>query len=151
MINKNKGFTLAELLIVISIIGILSTIIIVNISSARAKARDARRKSDLKTIQSAVEIYANANKGKYPQGDWNAMSQALISGEYASSVPTDPLPASNTSCDGEKCEYSYANTLCNGTTTEPQYHYSLRAKLERKNDSELKDCGQAGKVYALEN
>lgn len=56
--NKfNKGFTLIELLVVIAIIGLLSSVVLASLSSARIKSRDARRKSDLKQIQTALELY----------------------------------------------------------------------------------------------
>jgi len=58
MLKKSSaGFTLIELLVVISIIGLLSSIVLTSVNSARAKARDARRKSDLHTIQTALELY----------------------------------------------------------------------------------------------
>jgi prepilin-type N-terminal cleavage/methylation domain-containing protein len=55
-INK-KGFTLIELLVVIAIIGLLSTLAVVSLNSARLKARDARRQSDLRQISTAMELY----------------------------------------------------------------------------------------------
>jgi type II secretion system protein G len=54
--NK-KGFTLIELLVVIAIIGLLSTLAVVALGSARQKARDSKRLSDLKQIQTALELY----------------------------------------------------------------------------------------------
>jgi len=51
------GFTLIELLVVIAIIGILSGIVIVSMSGARAKARDARRLSDMRQIATALQMY----------------------------------------------------------------------------------------------
>lgn len=52
--NK-KGFTLIELLVVIAIIGLLSTLAVVSLSSARAKARDAQRLSDVKQLSALLE------------------------------------------------------------------------------------------------
>lgn len=52
-----SGFTLIELLVVIAIIGGLSTLLLPNYMSARERARDAQRKSDLKQIQRALEMY----------------------------------------------------------------------------------------------
>lgn len=64
-ITKNKGFTLIELLVVIAIIGILSAVVLVSLNSARQKSRDARRLSDIRQIQTAMELYYNDN-GAYP-------------------------------------------------------------------------------------
>lgn len=63
--RRYAGFTLVELLVVIAIIGILATIVLTSLSSARVKARDARRLKDLDTIQAAVEMYYRDN-GHYP-------------------------------------------------------------------------------------
>lgn len=60
-----KGFTLVELLVVIAIIGLLSTLAVVSLGSARSRARDARRISDIKQIQTALELYF-ADQGAYP-------------------------------------------------------------------------------------
>ena len=62
---KNKGFTLIELLVVIAIIGLLASIVMVSLNSARAKARDVNRKSALKQIQTALELYYD-KYGTYP-------------------------------------------------------------------------------------
>ena len=51
------GFTLIELLVVISVIGLLASVILVSLNSARGKARDARRRADLRQISTAMELY----------------------------------------------------------------------------------------------
>jgi len=61
-----RGFTLIELLVVISIIALLSTIVLASLSSARAKARDVERMEELRQVNIVLEMYANANNGRYP-------------------------------------------------------------------------------------
>ncbi len=70
---KNKkifGFTMIELLIVIVIMGILSAIGLGTFTSSQMKARDSKRKSDLRTIGDALEVYYN-DLGSYPLSDGN--------------------------------------------------------------------------------
>jgi len=66
-----RAFTLIELLVTISIIGILATLFIANLNSARSRARDAQRKSDLRNIQTALRLYSN-DKGGFPYDGVNA-------------------------------------------------------------------------------
>ena len=63
--KKQKGFTLIELLVVIAIIGLLSTLAVVALNNARAKSRDAKRVSDIKQVQTALELYYN-DQNAYP-------------------------------------------------------------------------------------
>lgn len=66
--NKIKGFTLVELLVVITILGILATIGLVAFASSQARGRDAQRKSDLKQIATALELFYS-DYGIYPVSD----------------------------------------------------------------------------------
>ena len=63
--RKERGFTLIELLVVIAIIGILASVVLASLSTAREDARDARRIADLRQIQTALEVYYSRNK-HYP-------------------------------------------------------------------------------------
>ena len=103
MRSKNKGFTLLELLVTIAIIGILATIIMASLSTAKAKGRDARRAADIKQIQQAVENYFE-NNSAYP-ADIASLST------YLTSVPQDP--------SGGSYGYSTSNNIyCIGTNFE---------------------------------
>jgi type II secretion system protein G len=62
---KKRGFTLIELLVVIAIIGVLATIVVINVGGAQLRARDARRSSDIDSMKTAFGLYY-ADYGKYP-------------------------------------------------------------------------------------
>jgi len=81
--HAQKGFTLIELLVVVSIIGILATLVSANLNSARSRARDSQRKSDLRNIQTALRLYFN-DKGYYPSNDGSG--QILGCGAAGSSL-----------------------------------------------------------------
>lgn len=62
---RMRGFTLIELLVVIAIIGILATLVLVALNTARARGRDARIKSDVAQIAVAMELCADTQNGIY--------------------------------------------------------------------------------------
>jgi len=111
-LKHTKGFTLIELLVVIAIIGLLSSIVLIGLREVRAKARDARRLSDMRQILLALQLYYN-KYGRYPSisGDsccdgWdqgpcgtNPFIGALIT-EGLIQTPTDPSGGSGTGCYG---------------------------------------------------
>lgn len=88
-INKKNGFTLFELLVSISIIGILTALASVAYSGAQKKARDSRRLQDIKLVQTAAEqYYSQSPTYTYPAsaGTWVSGSGSTI----LSSFPRDP-------------------------------------------------------------
>lgn len=86
--QKKNGFTLIELLVVISIIGILAAMLTASYTEAQKNGRDAKRKGDLKSIQSALEQYRVTNSS-YPGGTY---PNGLSANNYFQNnvVPTDP-------------------------------------------------------------
>jgi prepilin-type N-terminal cleavage/methylation domain-containing protein len=65
-----KGFTLIELLVVIAVIGILAAVILASLNSSRVKARDSQRKSTLRSLASATELYRSDNSAYLPAAGW---------------------------------------------------------------------------------
>ena len=86
-----KGFTLIEILVTISIIGLLTMIGVTNFRVANQKARDGRRQGDLEQIKAALELY-RTDEAEYP-GGINAGDpiQSPTGTIYMNKVPTDPL------------------------------------------------------------
>ena len=98
-----KAFTIVELLVTVTIIAVLSSLAVVSFKSARVKARDTQRASDIKQIQIALEAYArNRLDGRYPvtssaniQGlclDSTGLVPTCGDTIFMSTIPSNPLP-----------------------------------------------------------
>ncbi len=88
-----KGFTLLEMLVVIGIVAILIGMGTVSYSTTQRKARDAKRKSDLKTIQNSLEQYYSVCAYQYPLNYGFLTTGSLLCDTQTilSSAPKDPL------------------------------------------------------------
>ncbi len=126
--NTKKGFTLIELLVVIAIIGILSSVVLASLNTARKKARDAKRISDVKNLQLALELYFDSNASEYPDS-----LAALATGGFVPNEPYDPI--------GTTVSYSYDNLTSAGaacvTATGDCLTYHLGADLENSGNAVL--------------
>lgn len=135
------GFTLIELMVVITVIGILASVVLVSMSGSRPKARDARRYSDLRQISPAMESVTNDDY-LYPTAVGPVMPAIKnIAGHQYLAPLVDPLNDS---------EYKYiwvtnsGTGLCGGLR-EGQYFCAI-AKLEIKGS-----CAAAENHYFIVN
>ncbi|MEY2664901.1 MAG: hypothetical protein RLZZ480_6 [Candidatus Parcubacteria bacterium] len=121
--EKKKGFTLVEMVVVITIIGILASILFASFSQSRKISRDKIRKADLKQLQLAIELYKSQN-GRYPAGcsadTWVGPGPVSASGftqcdsnwisgvtpDYIQELPRDP----NQESDSNKGFYYKTNS-----------------------------------------
>lgn len=131
MIKPKKGFTLIEILVVMTIIGILAGLSLTASMGAKKSSRDGKRKADLEQIRSALEMY-RVDRNTYvstatacdssigacgtcpcsPAGsDWAGNLESVLEAPpgYISDLPTDPLNNST--------YYYYYRVVCNGTGT----------------------------------
>lgn len=144
-----KGFTLIELLVVIAIIGTMATFVLMMLTGPQKSARDGKRKSDIETIRSGLELY-KSDCGQYPAA-LPSVGSALVgtsavagaacssSNRYIKAMPADPTAGRN---------YSYSRQ-----TTQT---YTLCAALERNSTAvacggaAASSCG-ASCTYAITN
>lgn len=140
--RRSRGFTLIELLVVVAIIGILASIIMVSVGRARAKARDARRISDIASIQSAAEMlnddtgsYVIPNTGSAGGGTgWfnnaytlGSIADGFVTKGYFSTAPKDPTKAATCSSPcANGSGYMYYPTATD---------YNIYASLEKPIDT----------------
>ena len=85
--SAEHGFTLVELMVVIVIIGLLATIVIINVMPAADRAANTKTRADIATLEQAVEMY-RLDHQTYPPADEGL--QALIAGRYIRRLPNDP-------------------------------------------------------------
>ena len=141
--NKSaRGFTLIELLVVIAIIGVLASVVLASLNSARRKSRDARRLTDIKQIGIALQLHFDgAGAAQFPLAnttcdatDSNGL-QVLVTGGYIPTIPRNPS-------DVTVC-YRYASGAINSLRTT----FHVAGVLEDSTNPALtgdRDCSSDG-------
>lgn len=143
------GFTLIEILVVVAIIGVLATIVIINLVGAEATSRDGRRKADMKAITSALDIYYDQNNvyatdvsgfdtskgqdavlGNITGSTWGTVGLKALETAYIDKLPIDPKNTGDYFYLYEPAQFGGAAQF--GITCNPVVPcaYMLSAKLE---------------------
>lgn len=125
----SRGFTLVELLVVIAIIGILATLLLLQLNVARQKARDTKRVADVTQLRTAIELYYDDN-GSYPT---SAEYTAASLGKYlanSTALPKDPTLGT---------DYGYAYD----GSSKPN-KYQIWAQLENPGNQDSATAGVLG-------
>lgn len=134
--QTKRGFTLIELLVVIAIIGILSAVVLASLQTARQKARDARRISDVNQVQLALELYFDASQSYPITGASPYAVPAVLStgaNQYLPKVPVTP--------SGDDYRYFAVGAIAAGVypscAAVPCTNYVIGVLLERSDNNVL--------------
>lgn len=128
---KKKGFSLFELLIVISIVGILTAIVSVAYSGAQKKTRDARRVEDLKLIQTAAEQYYSQMNYIYPTStavsSWTPTNTQAVLNVFPSDPRNDATFYYSYQIGTTYCACAKVENILNGNATDKNCTFSVGA------------------------
>ena len=171
MRTRKKGFTLIELLIVIAIIGILMSLSLFGIQGARKSSRDAKRKTDLESIRTALELFKADNGSYFTDGtncvdtwiDINGTTTCAAAfrsdpvlpatgvGTYIQKFPEDPAQTA----DLNPCTNNVENQARRYWYISDGLEYRLFAKFEANQssctDNDMVVCTNASSCYYVQN
>ncbi len=158
--SRRFGFTLIELLVVITIIGILIAIATVSYVNSQQKGNDGKRKSDLKAVQQALELYFQQN-GKYPAGSSGSIQCNITGDSTTKTWGTSPFTCGSITYLNllpKDSKYQSTNGYYYSSSGSPPNSYVISADLENNSDPERStgsspSCTtpQSGRDYCVKN
>lgn len=125
-----RGFTLIEVLVTISIVGLLASLALVSFTSSQKSARDTQRKSDLKQYATSLEVFASDNNDLYPERSTTVSAQNTLCSDLGiTTCPEDPKNVADTTF-----EYRYQSDGTASTGDPAAIKFVLWTKIERAED-----------------
>lgn len=120
--NSQRGFTLVDLLVIVSVIGLLLSLMLTSVNVLRARGYDTTRKAEMRQLQTALELYHN-DHGEYPtthnvwfgdspMGGNKTIWVPNLAPKYVSELPTDPNYTPS-ACGGWGGTYLYRSNGAN--------------------------------------
>lgn len=169
-----KGFTLIELLIVVAIIGVLAAVVVLNLSDVKARAKNARRVSDLSLIADAFQMYYQDNKTyKIPNTGYNdsgqgwfsftgpslaysetSIAQGLVNAGFLSDIVVDPsgFKSQNASqTEAQNHDYMFYYLPFTGAATDGTVKASVFARLENATNAHGSDISTSANPDVANN
>lgn len=164
--HKQNGFSLIEILVAISIIGIVTGVIALAVSSIQRNTRDSQRETDLRVLQSAIQqFYADQNH--YPNTDLSVLiangsaltncsgepAGCIVSKTYISKTPKDPNSPQTNYCYMSQFSFTAsafttANECTSSSNSGKCHYYELCAKLENQSGTATCTCSVSASVSA---
>lgn len=141
---KNKGFSLIEMLVVIAIIAVILALALPNFLGARERARDAKRKSEMAQLKTALRLYYN-DIGTYPASFMGGLGKLnYIQGCGAGGTGECPCSTSLDFASGASCDAVYMKKFPSELGSSMYYYltaggddFCLKVTLENRSDSDL--------------
>ena len=137
-LKNSTGFTLVEILVVISVIGILISMITSSFSSSQKQARDTKRKSDLVQYRTSLEGFANKNNGLYPAYNSKRTPSTSLCAPLGLTCPSSEDPKNGIDPDNYYYSYQSNGGVADGTAKATEY--VIWARLENVSASYWVAC-----------
>ena len=163
--HNKKSFTLIEIMVVVFIIGLLASIVTVSVNQSRIRGRDAKRRADLDTLRTAVELYGDQHStyavtnaigwGWYDYNYnwpalWTSYGEGLRVNSLIQSVPRDPRQPAGVGDYSNNFGYMISGDDGSGALWVGQNNYCIFAHLEQPSikSGDIWDSASSGDLKA---